>query len=96
MSAFYVYQLNPEQFHAFTNTFTDLAQRNEEYITCSPGNTIYAWLHPEDMENRSRIVLSPEENVIYVLARTGRADWDFARWLTANQIPMNPPIQIYF
>lgn len=96
MSVFYVYPLSPEEFHAFTTIFIDLPQRNDEFIICSHPNSIYGWLDPETVDNRRRVVLTPAEDVIYVLAHTGRADWDFVRWIAANEIPMGPPIQIYF
>lgn len=93
MTAFYVYPLNREQFESFSETFPDLEKRNDDFIVVN--NQFYGWMDPEDFENRRRIVLTPEGDDVFVLAKTGRADWDFVRWVARNEIPMAPPMQIY-
>jgi hypothetical protein len=93
MTAYYVYPLTRQEFEGFSDAFPNLSQRNEEFHVID--DRFYGWLDPEDYENRRRIVLTPEEDEVFILARTGRADWDFVRWIARNEIPMAPPIQIY-
>ena len=93
MTAFYVYPLSTDLYEAFFEDFPDLFQRNEEFHVES--NRFYGWIDPPDFENRRRLVLTPAENEVFILARVGRADWEFVRWVARNDIQMNPPLQIY-
>ena len=93
MTAFYVYQLTPEQYTNFSDLFPDLAQRNEDFRVVT--NTLHVWEDPPDLENRRRIILRPAEENVFILAKSGRGDWEFARWLATNEIPMPPPPHVY-
>ena len=93
MTAFYVYPLSLELYEAFSENFPDLSRRNEEFQV--ENTRFYGWVDPPDFQNRRRMVLTPAEDEVYILARSGRADWDFVQWIAHNDIRMDPPLQIY-
>lgn len=94
MTAFYVYPLNRQDLQGFREAFPEIEHRNEEFIIID--DRFYGWMDPEDFENRRRLVLTPQQDEVFILVRTGRADWDFIRWVARNEIEMAPPIQFFF
>ena len=95
MSSYYVYPLSRARFRVFKEDFPNYKQRNDDFIIVK--HRYCGWLDPPDMENRRRMTLTinSHNDEIFILARSGRGDWDFAQWLSANDITMPPPIQIY-
>lgn len=94
MTDWYVYLLTRDQFRDFARYIENLVERNDEFhVYTAP---FQAWLDPETSENRRRVVLEPGPNEVFVVAKSGVADWDIVRWIALVNIRMDPPPIIYF
>lgn len=93
MSEFYVYPLALPVYEGLLQSFPDLLRRNEEFQVIT--ERYWGWLDPPEFENRRRIVLDPPNGRIFLLAKTGRPDWEIAGWLSRNELPTPPPTMVY-
>lgn len=93
MTTFYVYPLSLEDYQQFLDNFPDIERRNEGFRIIESRHT--GWLDPPDFENRRRLVITPRNHEVIVLVKSGRDDWEFVRWLARNEIPMDPPLEMY-